>query len=159
MDTAVEAIPFKTPGIVFFLTVSPIVVPCLVLNLQFGGLGGALSPRLTSLTVHPVQREADRKTATLVVPPQTLAGRLLEIAFFVLLVVPFAAALGKWWTGQDADIDWDLVRATAGALLILSVFWLRMRELNAETLEALQKKAKEAIKASQKPPEKTDDHV
>jgi len=34
-----------------------------------------------------------------------------------------------------------------------------MRELNAETLEALQEKAKEAIKASQKRPEKTDDHI
>jgi len=159
MSAAVDAVPFDTPGLVSFLSGAPIVVACMLLHQQREGLGGALSPRLTSISEHPVQQDARVKNATLVVPPETLAGRLLEIGFFVLLAVPFAAALWKWWTKQDAWIDWYQVRPIAGALLILSIFWIRIRQLNAETLKALQKKVKEELKALEKPPEKKDDHT
>ena len=49
-------------------------------------------------------------------------------------------------------------------LLILAIFWIRIRQLNAETVEALQEKVdeelkREELKRLEKPPEKTDDDI
>jgi hypothetical protein len=165
-----EMVPFDTPGIDGFLIAAPIMVASLRLHQQREGLGGAQSPRLTSISEDPDEQDARVKNATLIVPTKALAGRLLEVGFFVLLGVPVAAALRKWWTNQDAGIDWSLVRANTGSLLILSIFWIRMRQLNDETIKALQEKVKAAVKerqeklraelkAKEKPPEETDDHI
>ena len=108
------------------------------------------------MRVHPVHQEAQIKKDSLPRPPQTLQGRLLEIGFFVVTAVLFAIALRLWWTKQDTGIEWVRVRASAGSLVILSIFWIRIRALNAETVKALDQKVKERIKALEKPPEKTD---
>ena len=68
--------------------------------------------------------------------PDILAG--VESRGF-LLAAPLAVAVWRWWMGQDADVDWRQVGANAGALLILAVFWTRIKKLNRETVEALKK--------------------
>jgi len=164
MYTASQAVAVETTGIVFFLNAAPPVIACMLLRLQSDNLGGTLAAPLMSLTKHPVQQRADHAKARLVVPPETLQRRCLEIGFFVLMAAPFAIALWKWWTKQDAGIDWIQLRANAGALLILAIFWVRLRQLNAETVEALQEKVDEELKREErkrleKPPEKTDDDI
>ena len=75
------------------------------------------------------------------------------------MAAPFAIALWKWWTKQDAGIEWSQLRANAGELLILAIFWIRLRQLNTETVKALQEKVDEELKRLEKPPEKTDDDI
>jgi hypothetical protein len=156
MYTSVEAVPYGPLG---FLSGAPFVVGAVLINLQSPRIGGALAPELTSLKIHPVQQEADHAKGTLALPAQTPAQRCLELGFFAVLLLPFAAALWIWWTKQSADVDWRQLRANAGALLILSIFWIRIRAVNAETVKALDKKVKEELKKLEKPPEKTDHDV
>jgi hypothetical protein len=152
--TTVTAVSLSRMGSV--LIFSQCVAAALLIRLPSDRLGGVAAPHLMSLRVHPVQQKAQIKTGSLPQPPETLQGRLLEIGFFVVTAAPFAIALWLWWTKQDTGIEWGEVRANAGSLVILSIFWIRIRALNAETVEALDQKVKEKIKALEKPPEKTD---
>src|SRR5262249_27913621 len=138
------------------LTVSQATVVVVLIRLQSDRLGGVAAPKLLSLGVHPVQQEAQIRKELLPQPPQTLQRRLLEIGFFVLLAVPFAFALWLWWTKLDTGIKWRQVLANAVSLSILSILWIRLRALNAETVKALDEKVKEELKKLEKPPEKTD---
>ena len=151
----VTAVPLPGP-VGSVLIVSQFTVATVLIRLQSDRLGGVAAPHLVSLRVHSVHQEAQIKKDSLPRPPQTLQGRLLEIGFFVVTAVPFATALRLWWTKQDTGIEWGQVRANAGSLVILSIFWIRIRALNAETVKALDQKVKEKIKALEKPPEKTD---
>ena len=159
MYTASQAVPIETTGIVFFLNAAPPVIACMLLRLQSDSLGGTLALPLISLRTHPVQQRADHAKARLVVLPETIQRRCLEIGFFVLMAAPFAIALWKWWTTQDAGIEWSQLRVNAGELLILAIFWIRLRELNTETVKAIQEKVDEELKRLEKPPEKTDDDI
>ncbi len=164
MYIASQAVAVETTGIVFFLNLAPPVVACMLLRLQSDSLGGTLAEPLLSLLKHPVQQQADRAKARLVVLPETLQRRCLEIGFFALMTAPFAIALWKWWTKQDSGIHWLKLSVNAGELLILAMFWVSLRQVNAETVKAIQEKIKEELKREElrrleKPPEKTDDNI
>jgi len=156
MYTSVVAVSY---GPINILTGAPVAIGAVLIRLQSPRLGGVLAPQLMSLTTNPLQQRADHAKRTLALPAQTPAQRCVELGFFAVLLLPFAAALWKWWTKQDADIDWTHLCANAGSLLILSIFWLHVRELNDETVKALDKKVKDELKRLEKPPEKTDGDI
>jgi hypothetical protein len=156
MYTSVVAVSYRPLNL---LSGAPLAVGAALIRLESPGLGGVLAPRLMSLTTNLVRQTADRAKGRLALPAQTPAQFCLELGYFAVLLLPFGAALWKWWTKQDVDVDWTQVRANAFSLLILSAFWLRIRELNDETVKAFDQKVKDELKRLDKPPEETDDGI
>lgn len=137
MLTSLDAVAAHMPGRDAFFAGAPIAAWGLALRLRSDSLGGVRKEPLLSLRVNPLKQEAALKRDSLIVPSSLTLPQCFEVLFFVLMAAPLAIAAWRWATGQDSDVDWFQVGANAGALLILTVFWIKIRKLNAETVKGL----------------------
>lgn len=137
MITSLLAVPAHIPERDTFFSAAPIVLWAVAIRQRLNSIGGGLLKKaVLSPFKYPVKQD-------LAIKLNFLSAMLLwvcsEILFFVVMASPLAIVVWRWWTGQDGDVDWLQVDANAGALVILTAFSIKIKKLNRQTAEGLQK--------------------
>ncbi len=137
--TNIAAVPETWLGRDFLLIVAPAIAFLTAYRYQSPAIGGVFDKNRPQPLFSGQKAEMTQMKEGLWTASDVFWTHCYEAAFFLLMMFPMGIAIWRWFHGVAANVDWLRLWTNALSTGILIVLWEKIKKLNKEAAEKIDK--------------------